>query len=1165
MQAAYGRLPLGFEANQGQADSSIRFLSHSTHSSLLFRTGEAELRLPAQPPSFGRENQPPPVPPGGRTNRSADQALPSVTSLRLLLLGANPAAEIHGEELLCRKSHYLKGSDPRRWHTDVPSYGRIRYKSVYPGIDLVFYGNLQSLEYDFIVAPGAAPEVIALRFEGLRHNARRPALSIDNGDLLIQTAAGEIRQHRAAVFQEIAGIRREVPSRYVVQGRNIVRFQMGAFDPSEPLVIDPVLSYSLTGVGGSAIAVDSQGQAYVAGVANPSFIPSPSAPQTTPGGGTCVSGPNTVPCSDILIAKLNSAGTDLIYSTFLGGSGSDYAYGIAVDSSGSAYVTGATSSTNLPVTQGALQPSHSRATCGAISPTAPCNNAFVAKLNASGTSLLYSTYLNGESGGIGGNSIAVDTTGQAHITGDRLSGGFVTKLNAAGTAVLYSASAVGGSAIALDTAGSAYVTGRRGTDSFVSKLRPDSGAVLYSFRLGGTFTSFSAPPEEVEALTGVAVDSAGNAYVTGYTAYKDFPTTPGVPFPAPLGVGICGNSLCRDAFISKLNPSGTALVYSTFLGGDSIDYGAGIAVDPASNVYVTGVTRSSNFPLQPGGGARGGVFVTKINATGTALSFSTTLGSGQTAETGTGIAVDGTGNIYVTGSAGLNFPVTSGAYQPATGSNGGFVARLFDDLTLFVPVILSSPGQNGSFFTSELTLSNRSMRDVTLEFNYTAAFGGGSGKAADTLPAGRQRILPDAIAYLRSLGLPIPDSGSRGGTLAARFSGLGSASEGAVTVRTATPVPQGRVGLAYPGIVRGLTAPSYLFGLRHDALDRSNVAIQNAGSPTEGDITLRLTVFSGQPSFPAVSQTLPEETLTPGEFRQLSGILRSNGLGFSNGFVRVERVRGTAPYYAYAVINDQASSDGSFISPVPDSISGSGSGSTVPVVVESSVFNTELVLANWSPGNKVVRLTFTADGVQSPDSSTSVSLILRSQEQMILPNIIQWMRSLGAPGLSTDQAWVGALSVMITEGEAGSVYAGARTSARSSTGQFGVAYAAVPNGSATTQSAWIYGLQQNVENRSNLGLVNTGEIDGSSVGFRLELFDGESGQKVSTLEGISVGAKRLLQIGSLFEKYAPATRQGYVHVIRIAGANPFIAYSVINDGASPGERTGDGAFISSSP
>ena len=1159
-QAAYGRLPLGFESNQGQADPSIRFLTRSTSTGLFFKNNEVVLQGSVHPS----------VAVANAKSIAADQH----TEIHLQWLGGRANPEIVGEDPLARKSHYLAGA-PISWRVNVPNYSRLRYKAVYPGIDLVFYGNPELLEYDFVLAPGADPSTIALRFEGLNAAHSKPSLRVEeNGDLLLPTGAGFIRQHKPVAVQNMKSGRNVVACRYVIlNDRMTVGFELGAYDPNLPLMIDPVLSYSVTGIGGSAIAVDAQGQAYVAGIANPAFVPPAGAFQTSPGGGTCVSGPNTIPCPDILIAKLNSAGTDLVYSTFLGGSGSDYAYGIAVDPSGNVYVTGATSSTNFPVTANTLNPAHSRSVCGSISATAPCSNAFVTRLNAMGTGLVYSTYLNGASGGVGSNAIAVDALGQAYVTGDRSSGGFVTKLNAAGTAAIYSTASVGGAAIAVDKAGSAYTTGRKGTDSFVSKLGPD-GAVLYSYRLGGTFTTFSAPPEEVEALTGVAVDTAGNAYVTGYTAYKDFPTTPDAAFPTPPGLGICGNSLCRDAFVSKLNVTGTALVYSTFLGGDSIDYGTGIAVDSLGNAYVSGVTRSANFPSVPTGSsaALGGAFVAKLNASGSGLILATTLGTSQTTEGSSAIAIDASGSVFATGTAGPSFPTTTGAFQTQAGtSNGNFVARFFDDLVLFVPVVLSSAGQNNSFFTSELTLTNRSTREVALEYTYTAAYGGGSGRATDTLPAGRQRVVPDAIAYLRSLGVPLSETGNRGGTLGVRFSGLSSPREGAVMVRITTPVSHGRVGLAYQSTPSTLTAPCYLFGLRQNTIDRGNVAIQNAGGLSEGEITLRLTVFTGEPTFPwlrPISFTLPEQTLAPGEFRQLTGILQSVSLSLSNGFVRVERVHGTAPYFAYGVVNDQISSDGSFIAPVAEDFAANARGMTLPVVVQSGLFSTELVLANRSAIPKLVQLAFVSDTVQAPESTAIVTILVPSQEQRILPNIIQWMRQQGTSGLGPpDQTQVGALFLTVPDGDMSELYAGARTLTSSEDGgQYGVSYAAVPYGSAgLASSKWIYGLQQNEENRSNLGLVNTGEIDSSLDRFSIELFDGDSGQRISTVEGIEVGPKRLLQIGSLFAKYAPATRQGYVRVSRTSGNNPFIAYSVINDGASPGQRTGDGAFLSSSP
>jgi hypothetical protein len=218
------------------------------------------------------------------------------------------------------------------------------------------------LEYDFEISPGADPSIIGLRFDGLDATVGDSFLSVDdNGDLLLPTKDGVIRQRKPLAFQQTQGSRTSVSSRYVIsEDGRAVGFELGAYDTSLPVIIDPVLSYSVTGIGGSAIAVDAQGQAYVAGIANPAFVPAPGAFQPRPGGGTCVSGPNTIPCPDILIAKLNPSGTDLEYSTFLGGSGSDYAYGIAVDPAGNVYVTGATSSTNFPVTAAALHSSHDR-------------------------------------------------------------------------------------------------------------------------------------------------------------------------------------------------------------------------------------------------------------------------------------------------------------------------------------------------------------------------------------------------------------------------------------------------------------------------------------------------------------------------------------------------------------------------------------------------------------------------------------------------------------------------------------------------------------------------------------------------------------------------------------------------------------------------------------
>lgn len=490
-----------------------------------------------------------------------------------------------------------------------------------------------------------------------------------------------------------------------------------------------------------------------------------------------------------------------------------------------------------------------------------------------------------------------------------------------------------------------------------------------------------------------------------------------------------------------------------------------------------------------------------------------------------------------------------------------------ESCALFVPIVLSAAGLNNSFFTSELALTNRGSLGATLELTYTAAFAGGSGTAFDSLPAGTQRIVPDAIAYLRSKGVPLPESGNRGGTLAVRFSGISSPSDVAVTVRTTATVPEGRAGLAYAGIpnTMALTGTSYLCGLRQNSTDRSNVALQNVGSAPDGDIVLRLTVFSGDPATSA-SLVLPDVTLSPGGFEQISGILRSNGLSLTQGYVRIERISGTAPYYAYAVINDQSNSDGSFVLPVPENLLAGRSGLTLPVLVETSSFTSELVVTNWSTTQKTLRFAYVAEAIQAPDSTAHFEMMLRPGEQSILPDFIRVLRNSGTAGVGpVGPTYVGALFATVVGGDANGIFLGARTSAPGGGGRYGLFYGATPYGMAATTSTWLYGLQQNSETRTNLALVNTGETNGGLDVFSIELFDGETGKRVNAIQGITLKGKGWMQIGSILAQYAPGTSQGYARVTRTGGSNPFIAYAVINDGSRPGERSGDGAFVLSSP
>ena len=483
------------------------------------------------------------------------------------------------------------------------------------------------------------------------------------------------------------------------------------------------------------------------------------------------------------------------------------------------------------------------------------------------------------------------------------------------------------------------------------------------------------------------------------------------------------------------------------------------------------------------------------------------------------------------------------------------------DVSLFVPILLSAAGLNNSFFTSELTITNRGTRDVNARFDYTASFAEGSGPTTVVVPAGTQAILPDAITYLRSQGIPLPESGNRGGTLRAVFSGVENTSDLGITVRTSTAVADGRAGLAYPAIrlSDALTGTAYLGGLRQDSVSRSNVAFQNLGAQDAGNVTLRVTVFSGNSS---TSQQLSDITLSPGEFNQLTQVLVSNGLNLNNGYIRVERVAGTAPYYAYGVINDQANSDGSFIPPQTESPTPIA-GLTLQALVEAGVFKSELVVTNWSSVAKTLTFNYVADAVTTANKTAEFQIPIASRQQIIIPDILAYLRAnnvsgVGAPG----PAFAGALFATSSDGDLRGIFLGANTYAPGGGGRYGLFYTGVPRGAASTGDTWLYGLQQNAQNRSNLAIVNTGETNNTDSQFAIDIFNGDSGQLAGTVTGITVAARGWRQINAILAQFSGVT-QAYARVRRTAGANPFITYGVVNDGAAAGERSGDGAFIGS--
>ncbi len=476
---------------------------------------------------------------------------------------------------------------------------------------------------------------------------------------------------------------------------------------------------------------------------------------------------------------------------------------------------------------------------------------------------------------------------------------------------------------------------------------------------------------------------------------------------------------------------------------------------------------------------------------------------------------------------------------------------------LFVPVLLTSAGLNDSFFTSELTLTNRGPQSARLYYTYTAHLGGGSGSgtATERLAPGRQRTVTNTIDYLSGLGVPIPDSGNRIGTLRVEVSG---SSQVSLTTRTATAVPDGRAGLAYPSIAEeeGFQEAVYLCGLRQNTQDRSNVAFQHMGAPDDGPVTLRTTAYSGEADDTG-SLVVGEVELQPGGFHQYSGLLGRLGAP-AQGYVKVEKVSGEAPFYAYGVINDNFNSDGSFVFPLTASSLVGTSGQTLPVIIETGSFQSELTVTNFSATDKTVTFSFVAEGVNRGDDTATFRLRLKAGEQHILPGIVEELRRREVEGIGgADRAYVGALFATPAEGDMSGIVIGARTGAPDNRGgQYSLFYNGVPYGSASVESAWIYGLQQNAENRSNLALVNTGEIDDTPSTFEITIYDG-SGESRPRTRSVTLGPRRWHQVNGILGN----TSQGYAQVRKVSGNNPFITYGVINDGGRPGERSGDGAFL----
>ena len=716
-KASYGTVPLRFEANEGQTNPEVDFLSRG-HGYSVFLTskgmvlsfhpiGEAEARMP----------EPATVDPSFRANmrqRWLDRQRHG-NAIAIDLVGANPKPLPKGELPLATRVNYFVGNDPKKWHRNIPTYQQIRYTDVYPGVDLVYYGKNHQLEYDFSLRPGADPSRIQFAVRGA------DAVRLDsNGNLLLTKADSTLLFQVPQVFEESSGHRQSIPGSYVMRDATHVGFTVAKHDSTKRLVIDPVLVYS-TFLGGSnddytsGIAVDAAGDAYVAGLTDSSDFP------LTPNGS-----PSPVYFL-LFLAKLDAAGQNLLFVDFFGGSsGNDDVTSIALDSSGNAFVTGATGSSDFPITANAFQTA--RASSGING-----SDAYLTEFSADGATLLYSSFLGGSNSQYA-YSVAVDPAGEAVVGGvtestdfpirngyqtsvaqdqfgDWGEYGFLTKFTAPlGNSVVYSTYLGGNNldptsppvgsfpisniiAVATDIDGNAFVTGQTNTTNF--PLTP--GALLTSYQGRGLTSGFVSKlstsgsigystylPLRYGVMDSIAVDATGAAYVTGGSILANsFPVT---------NTSICNPSVgCNGAIVAKIDPTGSSFVYSTYLDSGNITIAEAIQVDAQGDAFILGGGQQFNLvnPIQQFGGSRD-VIIAEIDPSATTVLMATALG-GQGAEGEVGMALGSDGSLYVTGlTESLDFPVSQPTIQSSWGGNtDAFITKI--DLNTDAPAVSMGP------------------------------------------------------------------------------------------------------------------------------------------------------------------------------------------------------------------------------------------------------------------------------------------------------------------------------------------------------------------------------------------------------------------------------------------------------------------------------------------
>jgi Beta-propeller repeat len=886
--SSYGKLPLVFEKNFGQTSSRVKYLAHASGYTLFLTDKEAMLRLEAPAADEPRA--------ANNLSRRADRTAVNrkIAIVSLTLNDSQAPTQVDGLDAQPGHSNYLIGNDRSRWQKNVPMYGRVKYHGVYPGIDAVYYGNGNRLETDYIVAPGSDPNRIALDVQGAK------ALRINSqGDVALTTAAGDLIMRRPNVYQEIGGARHEVAANYIERGKNSIGLQIGAYDSRQPLVVDPVLDYStfLGGSGGeagNAIAVDASGDAYVCGNTSSSDFP------VTPGAYNTSYSTTAPNGTEAFIAELNPTGTQLIFATYLGGNYRESCSAIGVDSSGNVYVTGTTGSLNFPVSANPILsqfPAGNLGTTGFFSELSASGTALTYSTYLGGN---YRDVPEGLALDSSGNIYIAGSTSSTNfpITGanaylptsvsnENANGGsaFLTKVNLTMTPQLQYSTYMGGSdsdgasAVAVDSVGNAYITGEAAStdfpvtgnafqsfnggfdNAFISRFdttQSGTSSLIYSSYLGGSTSNGGQG-------NAIAVDSNFNAYIGGGTAVADFPTTPGAFMTQqPVAAYIMG-------FVAKFNTSPSvltpqqSLVYSTYLGGSNVsgNYVFGIAVDPLGDAYVAGSTYTNNYPItlgspQPGQAGISNAIVTVFNPAGSALLFSTYFG-GNTNDAASAIALDTAANpnVYITGTVhSANFPYTPGVFQTALdGFTDAFVAKMSPAAAqgVFATPTTLGFGNQGTGTTSTAQTATLTNNTATALSNIAITFTGSN--PADFAQTNTCPVAPATLAAFSTCNINVTFSPSN--------SGAESATMNIADSNVSSPQT---VALTGTGTAVAVSPSSLSFGnqTENTASSAQTVTLTNNGANSLTGITITVTGFNASDFGETNTCGTSPATLAPG-------------------------------------------------------------------------------------------------------------------------------------------------------------------------------------------------------------------------------------------------------------------------------------------------------------